>query len=154
MEISARSDYAVRALLALAAAHEIGAEAVASEALAERQQLPKKFLEAILADLRKGGLVSSRRGHSGGYRLARPAAEIRVGQVIRAVDGPLAEVRGLRPHETAYRPPAQHLPVVWVALRASIRAVLDEVSLQDLLEGRLPDHVRRLADEPDAWANR
>lgn len=154
MQISARTDYAVRAMLTLAQAQQQGGGRLAADDIAARQDLPKKFLEAILADLRRGGLVSSARGPAGGYQLSRPATSIRIGDIIRAVDGPLAGVRGLRPHDTTYESPAEHLPLVWVALRVSIRNVLDEVSLHHLLEGRLPDHVRRLADVPDAWANR
>ena len=96
------------------------------DVLVREQGLPRKFLEAILADLRRGGLVTSRRGPGGGYALARPADQIFLGDVFRTVDGPLAEVRGLRPHETAYTGAAEHLPVVWVAVRASLRRVLDE----------------------------
>ncbi len=152
MDISAKSDYAIRALLAMAAStHD---RPVSVEELATRQDLPRKFLEAIVADLRRGGLVTSRRGPSGGYVLARPAEQISLGDVFRAVDGPLAEVRGLRPHETAYEGAATHLPVVWVAVRASLRLVLDETSLADVLSGELPAHVRELAAGPDAWQNR
>jgi len=154
VDISAKTDYAVRALLSLAQAQRGGGGLVAAEALAQEQQLPRKFLEAILADLRRAGLVASVRGAAGGYRLARPADQIHLGSVFRAVDGPLAEVRGLRPHETVYSGAAEHLPTVWVAVRASLRRVLDEVSLTDVLSGRLPAHVRRLAAAPDAWANR
>ncbi|HEU4331369.1 MAG TPA: Rrf2 family transcriptional regulator [Lapillicoccus sp.] len=161
MDISARTDYAVRALLTLAEAerdHAGGDEAhtpaVSVEVLVREQGLPRKFLEAIVADLRRGGLVTSRRGPGGGYVLARPADEITLGDVFRTVDGPLAEVRGLRPHETAYAGAAEHLPVVWVAVRASLRRVLDETTLADVLAGRLPPHVEELAAAPDAWRNR
>jgi len=98
--------------------------------------------------------VTSQRGASGGYTLARPAAEITLGEVFRVVDGPLAEVRGLRPHETTYEGVAKHLPVVWVAVRASLRRVLDETSLEQLRTGALPEHVRELATDPGAWQNR
>ncbi len=154
MDISARTDYAIRALLSLCAAHAGGGAAVSAETLAVEQDLPRKFLEAILADLRRGGLVVSQRGSAGGYRLAVPADELTLGMVVRTVDGPLAEVRGLRPHQTAYEGAAQHLPVVWVALRASMRHVLDEVTLADLVSGQLPAHVRGLAEEPGAWLAR
>lgn len=162
MDISARTDYAVRALLTLAAAQrerdltsdEPHTAAVSVDVLVREQGLPRKFLEAILADLRRGGLVTSRRGPGGGYALARPADQIFLGDVFRTVDGPLAEVRGLRPHETAYTGAAAHLPVVWVAVRASLRRVLDECSLADVLDGRLPHHVVDLAAAPDAWRNR
>lgn len=127
---------------------------VSVDTLARRQALPRKFLEAILADLRRAGIVVSQRGASGGYTLSRPAAKITLGDIFRAVDGPLAEVRGLRPHETSYDGVAEHLPVVWVAVRASLRRVLDGTSLDHLLSGRLPAAVRRLAQDPDAWQNR
>jgi Rrf2 family protein len=166
VDISARTDYAVRALLTLAAAqrdreaagddpHTAAASAAVSvDVLVREQGLPRKFLEAIVADLRRGGLVTSRRGPGGGYALARPADRIFLGDVFRTVDGPLAEVRGLRPHETAYTGAAEHLPVVWVAVRASLRRVLDECSLADVLDGRLPEHVAELAAAPDAWHSR
>ena len=162
VDISARTDYAVRALLTLAAAErdreragdDTHAAAVSVDVLVREQGLPRKFLEAIVADLRRGGLVTSRRGPTGGYTLARPADQIFLGDVFRTVDGPLAEVRGLRPHETTYTGAAEHLPVVWVAVRASLRRVLDETSLADVLEGSLPQHVEELAAAPDAWRNR
>ena len=157
MDISARTDYAIRALLMLAEqAQEAGSAGapVSVDTLASRQTLPRKFLEAILADLRRGGIVISQRGPSGGYTLSRPAAEISLGDIVRVVDGPLAEVRGLRPHETSYEGVAEHLPVVWVAVRASLRRVLDGTSLEQLLSGELPADVRQLAQDPEAWENR
>ncbi len=157
MNISAKTDYGVRAMLVLAAAQgENGDEPVpvTADQVAEGQGLPRKFLEAILRDLRRAGLVTSTRGSAGGYWLARPADEVTLGDVFRAVDGPLAEVRGLRPHETTYHEPAAALPTVWVAVRASLRNVLDEVTLAALLRDDLPADVRELAEAPDAWANR
>lgn len=151
MDISAKTDYAVRALLTLAAKAD---GPVSVEELARRQDLPKKFLEAILGDLRRGGLVTSQRGPSGGYALARPADAIHLGDVFRVVDGPLAEVHGLRPQHTSYSGAAQHLPLVWVAVRASLRAVLDETTIADVLAGTVPRHVRELAEGPDAWQSR
>lgn len=151
VDISAKSDYAVRALLALAT-H--GPEPVHADVLAAEQELPRKFLEAILGDLRRAGLVRSTRGPVGGYQLARIPAQVTLGQVIRAVDGPLAEVRGRRPEETSYAGAAEHLPQVWVAVRAALRGVLDETTLEQVLTGRLPARVRRLASAPDAWAPR
>ena len=124
------------------------------DTLAVRQTLPRKFLEAILGDLRRAGVVVSHRGSSGGYVLARPAAQITLGEVFRVVDGPLAEVRGLRPHETSYEGVAEHLPVVWVAVRASLRRVLDGTTLEDVRTGTLPEAVTSLAADPDAWQNR
>ncbi|MBK8447882.1 MAG: Rrf2 family transcriptional regulator [Micropruina sp.] len=154
MEISAKTDYAVRAMLELASVAEPDAAPVSVDVLAQGQGLPRKFLEAILADLRRAGLVVSTKGARGGYRLARPAGEIPVGAVFRAVDGPLAEVRGRRPHQTSYEGVAQHLPVLWVAVRSSLRQVLDDTSLEQLRSGELPPLVRNLADAPDAWVSR
>lgn len=154
VDISARTDYAVRAMLILADASSTGAGPVSVDALATRQDLPRKFLEAIVSDLRRAGLVTSTRGARGGYALSREARDISVGDVFRAVDGPLAEVRGLRPHETRYEGVAEHLPTLWVAVRVSLRQVLDDTSFEQLLTGRLPEAVRALADAPDAWQNR
>lgn len=154
VDISARTEYAVRAMLLLAQASTVAARPVSVESLATAQSLPRKFLEAIVADLRTAGLVTSTRGSRGGYALTRSPEAISLGDVFRAVDGPLAEVRGLRPHETAYDGVAAHLPTVWVAVRASLRAVLDTTSLADVLTGELPDTVRELTANPDAWTNR
>ncbi len=151
MEISAKSDYAIRSLLALAVQYP---DLVKVDVVIAEQQLPRKFIEAILGELRRAGLVRSQRGAEGGYALARPPSEITLGAIIRAVDGPLAEVRGLRPNETTYTGVAQHLPDVWVAVRASLRRVLDETTLAALLSGKLPAHVRRMVDAPDAWLPR
>jgi Rrf2 family protein len=157
VDISARTDYAIRALLMLAEQAESAQSAgapISVDSLAHRQTLPRKFLEAILGDLRRAGIVVSQRGPSGGYRLAKPADQISLGDVFRVVDGPLAEVGSLRPHETSYQGVAQHLPVVWVAVRASLRRVLDGTSLEQLLTGDLPADVRSLAQDPEAWQNR
>ena len=154
VDISARVDYAVRAMLILAEAESQGSGPISIDALATRQELPRKFLEAIFADLRRNDLVLSRRGARGGYVLGRAATQISVGDIFRAVDGPLAEVRGLRPHETAYRGVAEHLPRLWVAVRASLREVLDETSLAALRSGELPARVQQLLTAPDAWENR
>jgi Rrf2 family protein len=151
VQVSARGDYAVRAALTLAAAYPA---TVSAQALASDQQMPRKFLEAILADLRRSGLVQSTRGVDGGYTLSKPPAEMMVGQILRAVDGPLAGVRGQRPEETAYPGAAAYLPHLWVAVRASVRRVLDEVSLAELVRGRLPAHVRRLIADHEAWQPR
>lgn len=154
VDISARTEYAIRAMLTLAEASLTQAGPVSVESLATRQDLPRKFLEAIVSDLRRAGLVVSTRGARGGYALSREPGQISLGDVFRAVDGPLAEVRGLRPHETRYEGVAQHLPTVWVAVRASLRQVLDETSLSQALSGDLPASVRALAEAPDAWRNR
>jgi Rrf2 family protein len=150
MQISARADYAVRAMVALAAA----GDTVKAETLSDDHDLPRKFLEAILADLRRSGLVTSQRGPDGGHRLARPAAEISVAEIMRAVEGPLAAVRGKRPEDSSYEGVTQPLQTVWIAVRASLRSVLDETSLADIATDRLPRHVRRLAEVPDAWSPR
>ncbi|HUZ20373.1 MAG TPA: Rrf2 family transcriptional regulator [Acidimicrobiales bacterium] len=151
MHISAKVDYAVRALVALAAA---GGGPIAGATLAQSQGLPAKFLEGILAELRRAGVVTSQRGAEGGYRLARPASAISVADVIRAIDGPLAEVRGNRPEVTAYEGAALHLQEVWIAVRASLRAVLEHTTLADVASGKLPANVRRLASDPDSWVSR
>jgi Rrf2 family protein len=134
------------------AAH--GPELVKADVLISHQGLPRKFIEAILAELRRANLVRSQRGADGGYALSRPPSKITLGSIIRAVDGPLAEVRGLRPDETTYQGAAQHLPEVWVAVRASLRKVLDDTTLAQVLTGNLPAHVRRMVEAPDAWLPR
>jgi Rrf2 family protein len=151
MRISAKADYAVRAALELAAG---GDGPVKGELIAEAQGIPLKFLENILQELRHAGLVRSQRGPDGGYRLARPAAEIRVGDVIRAADGPLASVRGEAPEDLSYAGAADSLQVVWVALRASLRGVLDEVTLEQVAAGKVPAAIERLTREPQAWVRR
>jgi Rrf2 family protein len=151
MQISAKADYAVRALIELAAQ---GGGPVKGERLAAAQQIPPKFLEAILAQLRQGGLLQSRRGAEGGYWLARPPGEISLADIIRVADGPLARIRGQRPETVSYEGPALRLTEVWVALRASLRTVLEVVTLQDLLDDQLPSEVRRLAADPEARTTR
>jgi len=150
VHIPAKVDYGMRALLTLT---ELGRPATA-ESLATAQGLPAKFLGAILNDLRRAGIVASQRGAEGGYRLARPADEVTVADVMRALDGPLAEVRGQRPEDASYDGAAAHLQDVWVAVRASLRAVLEHVTLADVAGGRLPRSVSRLSDDPDAWVPR
>jgi len=151
VRISARADYAVRACVELAARG--GERAVSVDSLAEAQGISATFLERIAADLRRAGLVASVRGAAGGYRLARPADDVTVADVIRAVDGPLVFVRGARPSDLAYDGSAEPLTTLWVALRASVRSVLEAVTLADLAAGTLPPDVRPLADAPEAWGN-
>ena len=151
MQISARGDYAVRAALSLAAAHPA---LMSAQAIAAEQAMPRKFLEAVLADLRRAGIVRAQRGAEGGYTLAQPPRDVTVGAILRAVDGPLAGVRGLRPEETTYQGAAANLPDLWVAVRAAVRDVVDEVSLAELVSGRMPAHVRKLTTRPDAWQPR
>jgi Rrf2 family protein len=151
VHISAKVDYACRALCALAASSD---GALTAEELARAQELPVRFLRAILNELRRGSIVTSQRGNEGGYRLGRPASEITLGEVFRRLEGPLAEVRNERPEHTAYQGAASHLQDVWVAVRAALRGVLDEVSLADVLSGELPPGVARLLEVPDAWLPR
>jgi Rrf2 family protein len=151
MRVSARADYAVRAAAELAA-HE--GSPTKGEALARAQAIPLKFLENILGDLRHAGLVRSQRGADGGYWLARPAAEITVADVIRAVEGPLASVRGGPPEDVAYEGAAASLGQVWIAVRASLRSVVEHVTLADVANGTLPPAVARLAQDPEAWITR
>ena len=151
MRISARADYAVRAAAELAAA---GGGPVKGEALATAQGIPPKFLENILGDLRHARLVRSQRGAEGGYWLARPAEEITVADIIRAVEGPLAMVRGEPPEGVAYTGAAEPLQQVWIAVRKNLRAVVERVTLADVASGRLPDHVTELARDPEAWTTR
>ena len=151
MHISAKVDYAMRALLELAAA---AGGPVPAEALARSQHVPVKFLENTLVDLRKAGLLVSQRGPEGGYRLARPADKIFVAEVFRALDGPLAEVRGLRPEAARYDGAARHLQDVWVAVRAALRQVLECVSLADIVAGAFPSPVAELVADRAAWRPR
>jgi Rrf2 family protein len=150
MRISAKADYAVRAAAELAAAEPQG-RPVKGEQLAAAQAIPQKFLENILADLRNAGLVQTRRGADGGYALTRPASEISLAEVLRAVEGPLAAVQGTRPEGLHYQGAAARLPEVWVALRANLRAVLERVTLADLAAGALPQSVATLTTTADAW---
>ena len=148
MRLSAKADYAIRAAAELAAA---GDGPVKGERLASAQDIPPKFLENILLDLKHAGLVQSQRGAEGGYWLARPPEEIALADIIRAVEGPIANVRGLRPEQVEYNGAAKPLRDAWIAVRANLRAVLEHVTLADLAAGRLPDEVARIAADPEAW---
>lgn len=150
MYISAKVDYAVRALCGLADSES----AMTVAALAASQNLPEKFLESILNDLRRANLVVSRRGRDGGYLLSRPASEIGLADIIRPLEGPLAEVRGLRPEAAAYEGAAESLQTVWVAVRASLRSVLEKTTIADIVSGRLPKSIRALTTDPDSWISR
>jgi Rrf2 family protein len=155
VRVTHKVDYAVRATTALAASGaEPGGPAVKRELLAEREGIPPAFLDDILRALRTGGLVASQRGSDGGWRLARPAGEITVGMVIRAVEGPLAAVRGIRPHQLAADGVPEPFVSLWVATRVALRSVLDRVSVADLAAGHLPPDVAALLDDPDAWSAR
>ena len=156
VRISAKVDYAVRACIELAVAQgsEAAARPVKAEALARAQEIPVKFLENILQGLRQAGLVESRRGPDGGHLLARPAAEIALADIIRAIDGPLAGVGGRRPEDVTFPGPAEPLREVWVAVRASLRRVLEGVSLADVVAGDMPDYIAELTTDPGAWDRR
>ena len=151
VKVTAKADYAVRAVLELATVDE---GLVKGERIAQAQGIPLKFLENILIDLRHAGIVHAKRGAEGGYRLARAPEDVTIGQVIRAVEGPLASVRGQPPESVSYDGAAEHLQTVWVAVRASLRSVLDDLTLTDVVEGRLPQRVRKLTEQPDAWSRR
>lgn len=150
MRVSAKADYAVRAAIELAAAGQV----VKGDRIAGAQEIPLNFLENILVDLRQAGIVASRRGPDGGYWLARPASEVTVADVIRAAEGPLASVRGERPEALEYLGNSELLKPVWIALRANIRGVLEKVTLEDLVKGKLPKPVVALAQDPEAQLRR
>jgi len=155
MYISARVDYAMRALLELAAAQRDNPRALLKgDAIAEKHDIPTKFLVGVLTTLRTAGILQSMRGRDGGFRLAKPAADIRVADVMRALEGPLAEVRGERPEETEYLGAAEHLRDLWIATRGALRSVLETTSLADLETGNLPGEVATLLSAPGAWARR
>jgi Rrf2 family protein len=151
MRVSAKADYAVRAAAELAAA---GEGPVKGERLAEAQDIPLQFLEHILLELKHTGIVRARRGAKGGYWLARPADQVTIADVVRAVEGPIAHVQSAPPEAIEYRGSAEHLQEVWIAVRSSLRRVLEEVTLADLVAGELPDQVRDLLEAPGAWATR
>lgn len=153
VRISTKADYAVRAAVELAA--RAGDERFTkADELARAQGLPLSFLENILGELRAAGLVQTRRGAEGGYRLALPGDQITIADVVRAVEGPLASVRGEPPERVSYAGAAAPLQEVWIAVRASVRSVCERVTLADVAGGRLPDHVRELATDPDARTTR
>ncbi len=156
MRITAKVDYAVRAAAELAAHAEVhGSRApMKGDAVAKAQAIPVRFLESILAELRRSGVVGSQRGSDGGYWLARPAAEISVADIIRAVEGPLADVHGTPPEEVEYAGAAQELRRVWIATRVALREVLEATTLADIAGGSLPPGVSDLAGRPDGWARR
>jgi Rrf2 family protein len=149
VQISAKADYALRALCVLASAPEQCA--VKADEIASAQGIPRTFLDGILVELRRAGLVESRRGPDGGHRLARPAYAISLADVIRVTDGPLALVRGQRPESHAYDGPARHLQDVWVAVRASLRSILELTTVAQVVEGRLPDTVTAYTREDRSW---
>jgi Rrf2 family protein len=152
MRISAKADYAVRAAVELAAAPDD--RPIKAERIATNQQIPLNFLENILGELRHAGIVRSYRGADGGFRLAKQADEVTVADVIRAVEGPLATVRGGPPEDSAYGGAAYALPRVWIAVRKNLRSVVEHVTLADIARGELPPGIEKLADDPEAWVTR
>jgi len=155
MHVSAKADYGMRALLELAVAYrQDPTRLVKGEVIAAAQHIPLKFLEGILRQLRQAGLVASHRGSEGGYRLDRPPADISIADVVRALDGPLAAVRGHRPEELDYHGTSEHLRDVWIAVRVSMRNVLEHITLDDVSTGTLPPFVDALLQDPDAWRRR
>jgi Rrf2 family protein len=151
MRISAKADYAVRAAIELARADDGPTK---GDAIARAQDIPLKFLENILGDLRHAGIVRSQRGVDGGYWLNKPAAEVSIADIIRAVEGPLASIRGQRPEDVGYAGSAEPLQQVWIAVRASLRSVVERVTLADVAADRLPARVVKLAEDPEAWVTR
>ncbi|MGA8246992.1 MAG: Rrf2 family transcriptional regulator [Nocardioides sp.] len=153
MRVSAKADYALRALIEMAVRaddDQVG-RPVSAEELGRMQDIPHNFLQAILADLRKAGIVIAQRGQAGGWRLAKPADQVSVADVIRAVDGPLVSVYGLRPEAVSYNPRAETLQRVWIAARHSLRDVFEQVTVADLADGSLPPEVAALTEDEDAW---
>lgn len=151
MRISAKADYAIRAVVELAARTASGAKPVKGEVLAVAQQIPMKFCENILAELRTAGMVASRRGAEGGYWLALAPDTVHIADIIRIVDGPLAAIRGVRPNEAVFEGSSAALQQLWVAARAALRRVLDTVTVADVVAGRLPPAAAALLDDPGAW---
>ncbi len=152
MHVTAKADYAVRAVVELASGSRELPRKV--DELAQAQGIPLSFLENILTQLRSAGIVRSQRGPEGGYWLAYPPEEVNLAQVIRAVEGPLVGVRGLRPEEISYQGSAESLQQVWIALRANLRKVLEHVTLADVAAGELPADLLQLTREEQAWQTR
>jgi Rrf2 family protein len=148
MRVSAKVDYAVRAAVELAAAES---PPLKGELISQAQDIPLKFLENILGELKHAGIVRSQRGTDGGYWLARPAEEVSIADIIRAVEGPLASVRGASPEALDYNGTAAPLGKLWVAVRANLRAVLEEVTLADVATGQLPGVIDEITSDPSAW---
>jgi Rrf2 family protein len=149
MRVSAKSDYALRALIEIASLAD--RTAISAEEIGRRQEIPRNFLQAILADLRRAGIVMSQRGQAGGWRMDRSADDVTVADVIRAVDGPLVSVYGVRPEAVTYNPRAEALQRVWIAARSSLREVFERVTISSLALGRLPEQVEALTQDEEAW---
>jgi Rrf2 family protein len=152
VRISAKADYAVRAAVELAAAPD--EKPVKAERIATAQGIPLNFLENILGELRHSGIVRSHRGAEGGFRLAKPPEDVTIADIIRAVEGPLASVRGGPPEDSHYPGASETLPRVWIAVRASLRKVVEHVTVADVAAGTLPKTIEKLAEDPEAWVTR
>ena len=148
MHLTATADYALRATVEIAAANP---KHVTAETIAKQQRIPLKFIENILATLKRAGIVNARRGVEGGYWLAKPATEISLADVIRAVEGPLANVRGTRPEQIKYTGAARPLREVWIAVRVNLRGVLEAVTVDHVVSGKLPRKVAHLTRRSQAW---
>lgn len=155
VHVSAKADYGMRALLELTLAYrQDPRRLVKGDAIGRAQDIPVKFLEGILRELRQSGIVASQRGAEGGYRLDRAPEDVTIADVVRALDGPLAAVRGSRPEDMAYDGAAEHLREVWIAVRAAMRDVLERTTLADVASGALPQAVTAHLAEPGAWTRR
>lgn len=151
MRVTARVDYAVRAARELAVAHP---DTLTADTIASGQELPLAFTKQILARMRRAGIVQAQRGGEGGYRLGVPPEDVSVADIVRAVEGPLADVRGEPPEELRYPGDGEVLRTLWIATRASLRSVLEHVTLADLVKGDLPAQIDALITQPDAWHRR
>jgi Rrf2 family protein len=151
MRVTAKVDYAVRAAVVLARAAADGTEPVKGDRIRSEQEIPLKFCENILGELRHDGIVRSQRGADGGYWLAKPAAEVSIADIIRAVEGPLANVRGERPEALEYPGDGDAMQLVWIATRAALRSVLEQVTLADVASGELPADVVAWTEDDEAW---
>lgn len=149
MRVSTKSDYALRALIELA--HDDGRAPLSADEISRAQDIPHGFLQGILADLRRAGILVSQRGQAGGWLLARKPDDVTVADVIRALDGPLVNVHGLRPESVVYKERAVTLQAVWIAARSGLREVLEAVTIADLATGDLPQQVRQRTEAEDAW---
>jgi Rrf2 family protein len=155
MQVSAKVDYGMRAMLFLAECYQADpAQLVKGDAISKSQSIPVKFLEAILTELRHAGFIISQRGAVGGYRLSRSPEKVSVAELIRVLDGPLAAVRGQRPENVHYEGAAERLQDVWVGIRVALRNVLEGVSLADILAGKFGAPLSELLETPDAWVSR
>jgi Rrf2 family protein len=154
MRVSAKSDYALRALIEITRRCADSGQVVAAEEISRAQNIPHGFLQGILADLRKAGIVASQRGQSGGWRMALEPAEITIADVMRAVDGPIVSISGTRPESVQYNDQAIVLQRVWIAARASLRDVLEQTTIKHLADGKLPSMVERRSRDEDAWTTR